>query len=264
MYTPESSIIKLAKDKTEFWQEQNGIYQQIFNRGMEAYGHSLLGLKEAFAETDRVIRCMDERVSGGLRVAGSMILMDDEQAQEFVRKTQARGITSHDACGAAAIAYRQRNKTEEEKIDEEIINQFAKTEAIRLAEVCRIPYLGHIKIEEMDGLPDLHIARAVYYAGVTDFNPDVVPDLPSGFVISRFYLDPEYALSEVKTAVKIALDEHHGFGAMFTTKQPLLLIAVADPNNKDLVLDTLKTELAEVGGETGDRVKVDILTAPLT
>lgn len=238
----------LSQEKIdELWESQSGIFSQINTLGAEKYMPSVPDLKQAFNPKDRSLRCIDEGTPGGLRCAGSGILMDESTAIEEFRRAEVDGVYSHEECGAAGIYAKQRG-LDPSKSDEYGI-EFAK----QLARKLNVPYKGHIGIAEMARPSGLHTARVSYYDSTGRFDPARLKELPNGFVIDRRHHPAEYALQEMKVSINIALSPH-GFGEKFTAEAPFILMAIGGAE--------LKKELEPLAAEFGDRVKIDGFTPP--
>jgi len=229
-------------DVRHLFAEGADVITAILERGMQVYVADV-DVASAVAR-DRWIRCIDEGTPGGLHLAGSGILLGEnwegslEQAAEVVREMDASGVSWHRGCGAVANFVKAHNEVKDDV--DEVAERFARELAVKVTLPCR---------EQMLMRPEgIHIARAAYYDGAGQFDPSRVEGLPSGFVISRRYLGKTYALKEAEMAVGIALG-HHGFGELFTSKQPFLLVAVGGDSG-------LERELTEVAKPYGRRVTV--------
>lgn len=238
------------------WKSQEKVLNEIYTNGVEQYINKLKDISAAFELNDRILRCIDERTPKGLHSAGSLILAGEKKAIEFLKKSGAIGITSHAKCGAAALDAVNKG------IDPDKADEHGKQWAMRLAKISGIPYIEHIEKEQLNGPVDFHIARVAYYDGSGKFNPNAVEGLPIGFVITRKHMDPEHAVSEVKISASIATG-HHGFGTKIGQETPFIIIAIADPNNPELSLKKLKSELASIEKEHNGKVIIDGFTAPI-
>lgn len=235
---------------------QDEVMRKIYTEGMDKYVKGLQGLDKAFAPADLNVRCIDEGTPGGLHLAGSGILLGVEKAGEVLKAAGVTGITSHDGCGAAGI-YARNNNLDASKSDE-----YGKEFAKELAEKTGIPYTGHIPFGEMKRPAAFHTARAAYYDGTGKFNCDTVPGLPIGFVVSRKFIDPAYALEEAKVCANIATGDH-SYGEMITEEAPFLLIAVGDGSDGELGKDALMKELEPLAAAFGGKVKIDGFVMPV-
>lgn len=243
----------------EYWEYQKNILNEIYSKGTKQYIENLTGLPKAFQKNNKILRCIDEGVlveHGGVHSAGSCILCGEKKAKEFLKKSGAKGITSHEGCGAAKLDAINKG-IDPAKADEHGM-QWAK----HLAKISGIPYVGHIEAKQMGRPANFHIARVAYYDATGKFNPSAIKELPIGFVISRKYMNADQAIIEAGISASIATG-HHGFGAKIDQKNPFVIIAVADPNNRNLSLENLKTELKSVKEEYKGKVIIDGFTAQL-
>lgn len=242
--TMEQSV----QEKEKYWQEQSVKVEEILKLGAERYFHSLPNSERAFQLSDRNVRCIDEGLQGGINLAGSGILLDEENAEEILRKADVDGVWSHEGCGAAEL-YAAENNLDPEKSDEYGI-EWAK----KIAGKLNVPYKGHVTLEQMHRPAGFHIARVAYYDGTGQFDPLKISELPAGFVISRKYLDPEYARKETEIAFSIA-NGNHGFGGKITKEEPFLIIPIGDSRNSQFSYKTLKKELHKFAGN--DKILID-------
>lgn len=237
------------KEKGLYWTAQEEIFKKISECGstQEYIAKKVPDVEKAFAVRDKNLRCMDERTPGGYHLAGSGILLPLEKVVEIAQKLGIDGIWRHKECGAESL-FARMNKLDPQKAEEEI-----ERGARELASHLDIPYKGMLEVEPRG----FHIARAAYYIGVREFDPSLVKKLPPGFVISRRYVDAEYAKKELDISIGIALGKH-GFGKLFTEEQPFLIIPVADPNNPKFSLELLTQEVMEITQKPEYHGKVSI------
>jgi predicted ATP-dependent Lon-type protease len=80
-------------------------------------------------------------------------------------------------------------------------------------------------------------------------------DIPDGFIISRYYLDPAYAKEELAVALSIAMG-HHGFGEKFTKENPFIIAPIEKFKTKrsGISMEELQADAMEVARQYGDRV----------
>ena len=230
-------------------------------------------IKNAFLKKLEAVVCMDEGCAhrdyngeGKLCLAGSGILYpassEEERIQKVAELLVAQGIidiTSHEGCGATGLAYKRdfpgANPTPKQ------IEDYGKDWARKLAEeIGRMGYeekYDHITAEEMERPKEFHNARVVYYDGIGGFNPNKEVGLPMGFVISREFVPAEYVVEELKVAVNIAFG-HHGFGDLFSSEMPFVVIPMAGTEEK---MEILKKEIKDVLTENKNfkngKIKVD-------
>jgi hypothetical protein len=222
----------MINERTSHWQKDADKVAHIIHDGMVVYVARLEGLDLAFSENPKTLRCIDERVNGNVALAGSGILMGVEATVAALRQAGIEAVTSHIGCGAVALY------CQDQGIAGEDIDQTAQDFARQVANKLGVPYTDHQPVD-----PQFHIARVIYYTSAPTFNPQLVEGLPTGFVISRSYhLDATAALKEVAIAIGIATGDH-GFGNLFTSDQPLLLIALDDARTSTFSLAQLRREL---------------------
>jgi hypothetical protein len=250
---------KLQQERLRYWRVQEPLFAQISKMGWQRYVDSLPHAKNAFQLSDRDVRCIDERTPGGIHLAGSGILIQD-QAEEILRSAGATGIWSHAECGAARMA------GQELRCEESLpagrhgavpslrglfdVDSIAKEWAMAIADRLRVPYKGHIPQELLKGPAAFHIARVIYVDDTGVFDPSKHHGFPPGFVISRKYLPPEYARKEVEIAISIAFGAH-GFKDLLTSENPLQIVLIADPSEKNAqssAFDDLRHERVFVNG----------------
>ena len=251
-----------VKTLEEYWQESHAIFSLIYRSGIRDYLESLPILSEAFKLSDHSVRCIDEGTPGGIHIAGSGILLstDDKQAQlesliEKLRSAGVDGTYSHEGCGAAKL-YAETIMNNPDKS-----HDYAISWAQKLAGILNIPYKGHIA--ELSRPKEFHNARIAYYDGSGRFDPFRFKEIPNGFIISRYYLDPEYSKQELSIALSIALG-HHGFGDKFTKDNPFIIAPIerfAD-KIKDVSLEELEKEAKDVASQFGDKIIVQGFREP--
>lgn len=251
--------LSTAELKEKYWVEQNNLFEKIYKQGIQEYIKENPGTKKAFQLKDLCIHCIDERVPGGVHLAGSGTLLEEKDVLEYIKQSGATGITSHAECGAAKLAMKAKgfiDPTPEE------IDQFAKEWAKQISEKAGIPYIGHIEVSPHN----LHIARVAYYDGTGNFDFSQTDLLPPGFVISRRYLNRGYAKKEAAVAISIAVGDH-GFGDKITPESPFIIVPIGDPSNPEFSLEKLQSEIEEIikSDINKEIIKIDGFTAePLT
>ncbi len=223
---------------------------------MEQFAKTVPGIRKGFLFEDRTVNCIDEGTPGGLNLAGSGILLEPETAVKYARAAQADGVCSHEECGAAKL-YAKKMGLDPSKSDKCGI-QWAK----KLAKMLGVPYRGHISIRQMKRPSGLHVARVTYYDGTGRFCPENVKGLPPGFVISRKFIEADYAAEETGISISIATGDH-GFGHKITKKDPFIIVVVGDPHNPNFSVKKLEKEAVAIAKKHGGKVVVDGFTAPL-
>jgi hypothetical protein len=247
---------ELSQNMQEYWDGQTPLFEEIKRAGgISSYFKSFKEKGDLFRLENRSICCVDERTTEGkIHYAGSGIL-DQANALENTRKANADGIYSHEGCGAAAVAF--ENLSQAEKGTFPSAEAYAAWWAKHVSEELHIPYKGHLAVH-----PKFHIARVTYYDGTGQFDPTKSEKLPRGFMISRAYLDPQYAAKELELSIKIAFGEH-GFGKKEFRHSPFMIIPVADSKNSGITLQMLKQEAREIAYDYGETVTIDELIADL-
>jgi hypothetical protein len=246
-----------APEKESLWRSLVGPLKKAgFYENVQDYVDKI-GIEKAFVDSD-CLYCIDEGVPGGINVAGSYILLDPTEAENFAKSAGIKIVTSHDGCGAAAIAYERLGEEEQKKFADS--DEFGKDWAKKLAEKIGAEW-SHVKSSKMQRPYDMHIALAVYYDGTGKFDPSMTEEMPTGFVISRKHHNLEYSLKETEIAIGIACGDN-GFGGFFS-QEPLVIVPIGDPNNEEFSLEKMTEELAPVVAELGVNIKIDGFTAPI-
>jgi len=234
----------------KYWETQQSIFQKIYSTTMAQYVKTLPDLGNAFILKDRALRCIDERAPGGLHLAGSGILMKEEQLRKTLKEANVTSVWTHAECGAAKL-YAQENGLDASKSDE-----YARFFGENLEKTFGVKYNGHLNVSPSG----LHIARIAYYDATGTFDYQNVPGLPQGFVISRKYIETDYALVELQVAISIACGDH-GFGSLITPTSPFILVPITNNRNSALSLDVLTKELQSVA-QNNPLVMISGFTAP--
>lgn len=230
-----------------YWASESSLFKEIVELGMQRYVQDRVDMSQAFALTDRSIRCIDEGTPGGLHLAGSGILMSPDAFRAFCERAKPDGAYSHAECGACGLYAKEHgvHLDHPDRCGTEWVSKVATDHGV--------PDKGTIAIGDMHRPSGFHTARIAYYDGTGVFDWSPASGLPKGFIISRAYLDPDYAKKEVAIACAIAHGDH-GFGALFTAEEPFYLIAIADTEE---MLQILKAELEEVASAYHGTVRVD-------
>ncbi len=233
----------------DYWDKQNPLLEKLYN-GVGDYVKIIKGFGRSFELRKRSIRCIDERVAGGIHIAGSGILLGKERISKIAREANVTEITSHEACGASQLAY--DNLTPEEKAMYPNAGEYAKAWTQERAQELGIGYT-HLDVTPQG----FHIARVVYYDASGTFDPSKISELPSGFIVSRKYISKEEAQKDLDIAISIAFGAH-GFGHRFKKGSEFLIIPIAG----EASLETLNEEVKSIAQQYGDRVKIDGFNAP--
>lgn len=233
------------------WKNQQLIMQKVYDLGFANFAKSIPQIQKAFTLKDRSLRCIDEGTPGGIHLAGSGILfnLNKEKLKRFVSVAKVDGVYSHKNCGACKLYARMNNLASSDYDNLGIV--WAKELAAQL----NVPYKGHIN-EDLKRPKEFHNARVVYYDGTGSFDYSQVNQLPPGFIISRRYLDLEYALKELEIAIDIAFG-NNGFGERFTVNTPLIIAPIGDSKNKRFSVKTLKAEINNFIAKYGNRIIID-------
>lgn len=251
MQNPEA----LRENPQEYWDRQTPLFEEIKKAGgISNYVNSFERKGDLFLLEDRSIRCIDERAPGGVHMAGSGIL-DQANAFAIIKNTNADGVFSHAGCGAADLAFEALSEGQKKELGS--AENYAKWWAEYVAKELGIPYKGHLTVN-----PAFHIARVSYYDGTGRFDPSAWEKLPPGFVISRAYLNPQYAKKELDLSIGIASGAH-GFGEERFRESPFLIIPVADTSDSLITPDMLRKEAEEVIQKHGGKAVIDPLSVDL-
>lgn len=231
---------------------EDEIYQYVFKNGFSAYVESLADLPRAFELKKKCVCCMDEGTSEGYHAAGSGILLSEEDLEKYYNETGPEEITSHDGCGAAKL-YAKAKGLDLDKADE-YAREWAEAQAAKRGKRHR-----HVSANEMKRPAEGHFARTCYYDLTGSFNWDGVDGVLAGFVVSRKFMNPDYALKEVSVAFGIAFSDHGLGDGLLTEDSPFYLVAIAD--NEDQ-LAAAKDELAKLEHSYGAKVRIDGFIKP--
>lgn len=224
-----------SEEKKLEWRKQGELLARFYEAGQDVVPPA--NFADAFKPTDKILRCIDERTKGGLPLAGSGMLLAKNEALRIAREMKIEAITSHAGCGAAKIAVERFNGVTQDNV----VERYAKEWSAMLAEELGVPYTGHLTVT-----PDFHNARVAYYDGSGLFDWSRVKDLPAGFRISRKYLSPDYAKTEIGIAISIAMG-FHGYGSLFVSDQigaqknsQFILAAIGDAKTLPNMVEELK------------------------
>lgn len=222
-----------------WWQEQQDICRQIYNKGFRRYFGRNVNYHNVYDIEEKAIKCIDEGVPGGIHLAGSGILLSLEDAGRIIHEIgHVDGLYSHENCDVAVLHAKLEN------IDEDP-DEVGKRHVKELAAELDLSYLGHISSDDMNRPSNFHTARAIYYDGTGQFDYSKSENLPKGFIVSRRYLYKDYAQYELDISIDIAFG-NSGFADRFNKDNPLIVVALAE--NKE-ALDQLNREINEVVAE---------------
>ncbi len=225
------------------WKEQIDILNKIKKAGNYQNYFDMLNYdfkKEAFRKPEKmIVGCIDEgcthnshQVEGPiLNLGGSGILYPVEETVEMLKDKNIEIISSHDGCGAAALAEKDPY-TYTSKVVEKI-NDYRKKNGMQLVKHIHIP------AENMTRDENFHEAVAVYYNFGDDiFDATRVVDengnelLGKGFTIDRGHFNEENSLAELGISIDIAFG-HHGYGDRFTKENPLTIVFIESKDNEE-------------------------------
>lgn len=234
-----NETIQKEMTPNDYWNEQQKLYASIQRAGsFQEYFEQLQNYQKFFELKDRIIRCVDERVGGGICSAGSCILMRTRKdIQDFIYESRATGITSHSGCGAAKLALINTGNSNPTKIEvDEYAIKFAKDQASKFGLV----YEGHLEVE-----PNFHPGIAVYFDGTGKFDPTTNHQIPMGFVISRKYLKPEYALAELDVVLNKIILNGNDYSKNITPQNPVYVVPIGDAYTITYSLAEMQKEIEE-------------------
>jgi hypothetical protein len=198
---------------------------------------------------------MDERIHRrAWRMGGSGILMPKDKLIDRLHRAGIKGLTTHEGCGAAALAAQLSGS-------EMGADAFAKSWAQEISEMSGIPYVNHIRIQDMVGPETFHNATVAYYSGSNNFSAAGITELPVGFHIHRKI---GYSLvHDLELALKIAFGDH-GFGKDRFREQKFRIIAPGNPNDLHRNAETLREEAEAVVAKMNahDLVEIDAFDVP--
>lgn len=237
-----------SEQMQKMWQRENEVVRAVGARSMQRHWQSLPDRRLVVELSDRGIRCMDEGTPGGIRLAGSGILLGLDKAEQFARRAISDGgvdfVSYHRDCGAAGV-YTAKHGGEIFDNAKSFVEDLAERLGVEAREV---------KLERPEGL---HIARAIYFDTNGSFDPSRVAGMPAGFVISAKYHDEVDALAELDMAISIAMGSH-SFGDLFDREHPLLVVPVATHSSQlNQTLSRVSQYLDKLARSKRERIKVD-------
>jgi hypothetical protein len=243
----ENKGFNLDQQRTLSWEKFQRRSRRVLNAGFAEYA---VGLGDELAvdfQADTVVRCVDEGITNGLRVAGSGIILPPEEAAVLLNDIGATGITSHELCGAAALMAGDKDP-----------NAYAISWAQETAEIAGLPYEGHIPASELHRPKQFHDTGVIYVDETNRFAPRNDSPLPQGFVISADLPGrQDLVTAQVDTVIGIAM--HHGFGEELFREEPLRVVHIEKPG--DVYTDT--SSLQNVANKYDGLVVVDGFQAVL-
>jgi len=229
----------------------------IYEKGFSVYVKNLSELKEAFKLQKKCVCCIDEGTSEGMHVAGSLILLNEEQLKKYLAEANPDELTSHAGCGAAMLcakkdSHNDFSQAEADEYAQKLINDIANKYHLKYT---------HIPADKMNRPPEGHFARVCYYDFTGKFNYFGVTGMPAGFTISRKFLELEYALTEAGVALNIAFGDHGLGEGLLTEDKPFLLVAIVE-NEEQLKQAQQELNSLKSSHSKGAKIKVDFFMAP--
>lgn len=148
-------------DPKQYWDKQKPTFDKIFSTSFQEFSETL-PIETAFHMADRSLRCIGEGTVSGIHLAGSGILLGEEETLKFIQEARVDGVYSHSGCGAVRSIVEKSGKNKKDT------DKYAEEWAEKIAEKSGIPFLGHIGLMELKRPPTFHIARVIYYDGTAD------------------------------------------------------------------------------------------------
>lgn len=236
------------------WKFQKPIYEEIKSHGIGAVFESGSNVEEVFlpVEDPRRVACIDEGTHSAYHLAGSGILLGQDEAARRLERAGVEVVTYHQECGAAKL------KAQKEGWDTSDSDKYAKEFSGELAESLGM-LLEFISIHDMARPSGVHTARSAFYVAAEEFHPELAgEDLPPAFVISRRYTGPEASVAEAEVSFNIATGDH-GFGDRVTEANPFVIFIIGDPKH-EISTDELREELEELRKAAGGRILIQDYT----
>jgi hypothetical protein len=251
----------MKKTMFDFWKAQNGVIDQILNTSFSEYVKTIPNFEKAFEFTLCTIGCIDERVTGKgeirIRIPGSGVLLSPEkmrEVKEYVEKKcgiDVTGILSHEGCSDCKV-YAKKVGRETDDLD-----ILAEEQVQLIAKEMNVPAHPQVPLGDMLKPENGRPARVCYYDAGSGFDPYFVPELPKGFIVSRWCLNKEDAVASLELAINIAL-EGGGFKELFTKDTPFLIVGICDPKDLRLSEEIIRAELLPFVEKHEGRVKIDL------
>lgn len=239
--------------RSSYWDAQAPLFAKL-SEGVSSYVLGIPDIGRAFKGENRKAACIDDRLTGNLRLAGLGILLPKEEARAILKQMKPEILCWHPGCGAAAAAYDRLSPEEQATYGSP--DAYAKAFAGEMAHELGLPPAERANVEP----EGFHPTRVVYYDGTGDFDPSLLDEtMPPGFVVSRRYMDEELSKETVDFSLGIAIGDH-GFGNRIGPGSEVLFIAIG---NDSADVEKLKRELTEVASRHSGKAKVDGFVAPL-
>src|SRR6202035_4577476 len=260
------------------WEAGGELVRRIYARGVSEVLAPIANLRQAFVSGNERITCIDAGVvmagsgKSGLALAGSGILFPAGSWEERLARVadlclaaRVREVTSHEGCGAAALAYERDGRPSEHSSSDRYGQAWSRSLHERISSRRERPatYL-HIAAGEMARPMGFHDCRVTWLDCTGRFTPgNLSGQLPQGYLIDRGDVirhaitaeERSYPLVELAISIELALGAI-GFGERFTPEAPFLVVAWA-AGAEDWA--ALATELDDVAPPYDGRVRVDRL-----
>jgi len=263
-------------ERAAAWEAGGELMRRIYARGAGAVLGPIANLRQAFVRDDERITCIDAGVvmagsgKSGLVLAGSGILFPAGSWEERLARVAdlclaagVREVTSHEGCGAAALAYERDGRPSEHPTSDHYGQAWSRSLQERLSGRCRRPAAyRHIAAGEMARPMAFHDCRVTWLDCTGRFTPgNLSGQLPQGYLVDRGDVirhavtaeERRYPLVELAISIGLALGAV-GFGERFTPEEPFLVVVVADGEEDQAVL---RQELDDVVAPYVGRVRID-------
>jgi len=260
------------------WEAGGELMRRIYARGASAVLAPIANLRQAFAAGNERVTCIDAGVvmapsgKSGLALAGSGILFPARSWEERLARVAdlclaagVREVTSHEGCGAAALAYERAGRPAEHATSDLYGQAWSRSLQERIGSRHGRPAAyRHIAAGEMARPMAFHDCRVTWLDCTGRFVPGHLSgQLPQGYLIDRGDVirhavtaeERSYPIAELAISIGLALDAA-GFGERFTPEEPFLVVVVADGEEGWAVLES---ELDDVVAPYGGRVRIDRL-----
>lgn len=269
--------ILLRMDKDLKWAQQEDRYQTLLalsdslKNPEKVFGPNWV---EAFNQTPYEVVCIDEGAiddpgSPELGLAGSGVLLNDEQFKKVVDYCKRKGITKisyHAGCGAAALFCKEQELHHGLKSGSLNPDEVARSAAQKLHSALNLSgdpvFISHAKMKRPK---EYHIARSIVIDGTGRMNPAKL-GIPSTFQHSYpLHTNDDYIVNEVDIAIRIAMGDH-GFGAHRFRKDSkerrLVVLIVGDSQSEFANTERLKSVVSPLLTEWSDVVLPMYVDAP--
>ena len=227
------------------WEASQEAAEAIAEHGFQAFLETLDQgqLNASCYEGEHTVCCIDERVSGCLHAAGSLILMSEEEARDAVERSGATALSSHRSCGAMAIHFRKvKGLADDAVLDQNEVDRFGVEETQALAERLGLEYAGESEQSDLE----FHNARGVLIHTTPFFNGRAVDGMLPAFAVSAAMLSDEQSVYNAVLAAAIAQGDH-GFGKRFTAENPFLILTLEPEESSASLVSVVEKVSAQAG-----------------